>query len=84
MTMPARPRRSRDAVQAAHQVYMEIIGEAPRQIPPVRDDSPAGIAKRRGASQGGEKRAQGLTPQRRQEIARKAAIARWGRRPLED
>ena len=31
MSMPKRPRRSRDPVQAAHQVYLEIIGEAPRQ-----------------------------------------------------
>jgi hypothetical protein len=77
MSMPKRPRRSRDPVQAAHQVYLEIIGEAPRQVPPTQDDSPAAVAKRKGASQGGAKRAQGLTPERRQEIARKAARARW-------
>ncbi len=76
--MPSRrPRRSRDPVQAAHQAYLEIIGEAPRQVPPIPDDSPAAAAKRKGASQGGEKRAQGLTPERRREIARKAAEARW-------
>jgi hypothetical protein len=77
MSMPKRPRRSRDPVQAAHQVYLEIIGEAPRQVPPLTDDSPAAIAKRKGASQGGEKRAQGLTPERRREIAKMAAAARW-------
>jgi hypothetical protein len=48
--MPKRPCRSRDPVQA---VYLEIIGEAPRQVPPVPDDSPAAVAKRKGASQGG-------------------------------
>lgn len=80
MSMPKRPRRSRDPVQAAHQVYLEIIGEAPRQVPPVPDDSPAAVAKRKGASQGGEKRAQELTPERRREIAQKAAQARWRKR----
>jgi hypothetical protein len=79
MSMPKRPRRSRDPVQAAHQVYLEIIGEAPRQVPPVPDDSPAAVAKRKGASQGGAKRAQGLTPERRREIARKAAQKRWNK-----
>jgi hypothetical protein len=77
MSMPKRPRRSRDPVQSAHQVYLEIIGEAPRQVPPIPDDSPAAVAKRKGASQGGAKRAQGLTPERRREIAQKAAAARW-------
>jgi hypothetical protein len=81
--MAARPRRSRDPVQAAHQVYLEIIGEAPRQVPAVPDDSPAAVAKRQGASQGGERRAQGLTPERRREIARDAARVRWKRRTTE-
>lgn len=77
--MPSRPKRSRDPVQAAHQVYMEIIGEAPRQTPGAADESPAATAKRKGASQGGKKRAKDLTPKQRQEIARKAARARWDR-----
>jgi hypothetical protein len=55
--MPSRPKRSRDPVQAAHQAYLEIIGEAPRQTPPVPDDSPAAVAKRKGAAKGGKQRA---------------------------
>ena len=77
MSMPKRPHRSRDPVQAAHQVYLEIIGEAPRQVPPIPDASPAAVARRKGAADGGEKRAAGLTPERRSEIAKKAAAARW-------
>ncbi len=77
--MPSRPKRSRDPVQAAHQVYLEIIGEAPHQIPPTTDNSPAAVAKRKGAVQGGKKRAQQLTPEQRAEIARKAARARWSK-----
>jgi transcriptional regulator with XRE-family HTH domain len=49
-----------------HQVYLEIIGEAPRQVPAnSRRYSPAAVAKRKGASHGGEKRAKGLTSERR-------------------
>jgi hypothetical protein len=78
MSVAKLPHRSRDPVQAAHQVYLEIIGEAPRQVPPTPDPSPAAVAKRKGASQGGEKRAAGMTAERRSEIAKKAAAARWG------
>lgn len=79
--MPNRPKRSRDPVQAAHEVYLEIIGEAPRQVPEAPDSSPAAVAKRKGAAQGGEKRASKLTPERRREIAQKAAAKRWGKNP---
>jgi hypothetical protein len=73
------PRRSRDPFQLAHQVFMEAIGEVPRQVPPTPDPSPAAVAKRKGAAQGGEKRAAGLTPERRSEIAKKAAQKRWNK-----
>jgi hypothetical protein len=78
MNMTKRPRRPRDPFQLARQVFQEAIGESPREVPPTPDDSPAAVAKRKGAAQGGEKRAKGLTPERRREIARKAALARWG------
>ena len=78
---PRHPKRSRDPVQAAHQVYLEIIGEAPRQVPPTPDDSPAAVAKRKGATKGGKKRAKELTPERRREIATNAARARWNTKP---
>ena len=72
--MPSRPKRSNDPVQAAHQVYLEIIGEAPRQV---LDNSPATVAKRKGGVKGGKKRASNLTPELRREIAKKAAAVRW-------
>lgn len=73
------PKRPRDPVQAAHQVYLEIIGEAPRQVPPIPDESPAAIAKRKGASKGGVRLASKLSPEERTEKARKAAAARWAK-----
>ena len=72
-----RPKRSNDPVQAAHQLYLEIIGEATPQ--PVPENTPAAVAVRRGAAEGGEKRAAKLTPERRREIAQKAAAKRWGK-----
>ena len=77
--MPVRPKRSNDPVKAAHELFLEIIGEAPRREPEASDDSPAAVAKRKGAVQGGKKRATKLTPERRQEIAQTAARARWKR-----
>lgn len=73
--MATHPKRSRDPVQAAHQVYLEIIGESPRQ--PMPENTPAAVAVRRGAAEGGQKRAAKLTPERRSEIAKKAAAKRW-------
>ncbi len=78
--MATRPRRSRDPVQAAHQVYLEIIGEAP--IPePEPEKNPAAIARgRSGGAVGGSARAAKLTPKQRSDIARIAAQARWKKR----
>lgn len=75
--MPKRPRRSRDPVQAAHQVYLEIIGEAP--IPqPEREKNSAAVARgRKGGAVGGKARAEKLSPEERSDIARTAAQARW-------
>ena len=75
-----RPKRSNDPVQAAHQLYLEIIGEAAPQ--PVPENTPAAVAVRRGAAEGGEKRAAKLTPERRREIAQKAAAKRWNKPSL--
>ncbi len=73
-----RPKRSNDPVQAAHQLYMEIIGEAEPQ--PLPENDPATVAKRKGGTKGGASRAGKLTPERRREIAQKAAAARWAKR----
>jgi hypothetical protein len=77
--MPVRPKRSNDPVKAAHQLYLEIIGDEPPQSLP--ENTPAAVAVRRGAAEGGDKRAAKLTPERRREIAQKAAQKRWGKEP---
>jgi hypothetical protein len=77
--MPKRPKRPRDPFQLARQVFQEASGEAPPQVLPEND--PVTIAKRKGGIKGGKKRASTLTPERRREIARKAAEARWKQSP---
>ncbi len=74
-----RPKRSNDPVKAAHELFLEIIGEAPQQ--PIPENTPAAVAVRRGAAEGGQKRAAKLTPERRREIAKVAAQARWKKEP---
>lgn len=47
--------------------------------PPTKD--PQRVARGKlGGAKGGKLRAEKLSPERRSEIARKAAVARWGRR----
>lgn len=86
--MPTRPKRSRDPVQAAHQVYLEIIerGEAEacfvtsviESKGAEREKNPAAVALGKlGGEKGGRARASKLSPDRRREIAKKAAAARW-------
>jgi hypothetical protein len=70
-----RPKRSNDPVKAAHELFLEIIGEVPQQ--PLPENDPVTIAKRKGGAKGGASRASTLTPERRREIAQKAAAKRW-------
>jgi hypothetical protein len=73
--MTMRPKRPRDPFQLAYQVFQEASGEAPQQ--PLPENDPATVAKRKGGVKGGKKRASTLTPERRKEIAQKAAAKRW-------
>jgi len=77
--MPKRSskRESKDINENAFRVVSEAIGE---EIPPKKEDgkNPAAVALGRlGGKVGGKARAAKLTPERRKEIARKAAETRW-------
>jgi len=68
--MTDRPKRPRDANQLAKFIVdkatdEEVEGKKPRSL----------------GSKGGKARAESLPAKRRQEIARAAAEARWGKRP---
>jgi hypothetical protein len=56
-----------------------IVGDATDETPP-EPESQQVRAGRAGGRKGGTERAKHLTPEKRSEIARKAAEARWGRR----
>lgn len=78
---PKLPKRPRDTSQLAHSVYLEAIGEAPEPEPEKKPEkNPAAVALGRlGGKKGGKARAAKLTPERRSEIARKAARTRWAK-----
>lgn len=71
--MPRRSSKPRDLNALAARIVAEATGE------PVDDGkNPAAVALGRlGGQKGGKARAAKLTPDRRREIAKKAAAARW-------
>jgi hypothetical protein len=75
--MPKRSRKkSEDLNQTAHRVVAEATGE----ITTPRPKNPAAVALGKlGGVKGGKARAAKLSPERRREIAAKAAAKRWGR-----
>lgn len=77
--MPRGPngeRRPADVVGCAVMVGRIAIGE-------VEDTRLKQPAKRKSGLAGGKARASSLSPERRSEIAKKAAAARWGRSEME-
>jgi hypothetical protein len=83
MSTPKRLKRPADFNQRAFQVFQEAIGEAPKQLEPTVTPEPkknphAVELGKLGSKKGGLARARKLTGEKRSEIARKAAKARWG------
>ena len=73
-TGPKGQKRPADVIGNAVKVMRILTGE---EADDVKDDGKDPAAKALGAK-GGKKRAESMTPERRAEIARKAAKARWG------
>ena len=75
--MPKRSsKKPRDLNRLASAIVQEATGEAPEEPP--NDKNPHAVALGRlGGQKGGKARAEKLTREQRQEIARKAAKARW-------
>lgn len=82
MTEPKRPKRPRDINQIAFQIVEESTRESSEitldsgfELPP---KNPAAVALGKlGGKKGGTARAEKLSPERRQEIAKRAAATRW-------
>lgn len=78
-----RPQRPRDLNQFAKRMVDLATGNAEDEVQPDQQDkNPAAVQLGRlGGLKGGKARADKLTPERRAEIARKAAQARYGKKP---
>ena len=79
-----KPKRPRDINQLAYQIVQEATGECSTGVvldmaePPVPEKNPAAVALGKlGGKKGGQARAASLSPERRKEIAKKAAETRW-------
>ncbi len=68
------PKRPRDPNQLAKLIVDIASGEEAEALPPPKDEAAQAMGKR-----GGKARAAAMTPERRAEIARKAAAKRWSK-----
>ena len=76
--MSKKPAKSRDVNQIAKNIIDQMTGDAPREVPPVKNPAAVELG-RRGGLKGGKARASKLPPSVRSKIARKAAAARWAK-----
>lgn len=75
-------RRPRDPNALAFNIVREAVGDAEKFQPEEREKNPHAVALGRlGGQKGGKARAEKLTAEERQKIARKAAKARWSKKP---
>lgn len=76
--MASKPKRPRDVNQRAAVIVNEATGQAPPAPDPDEGKNPAAVALGRlGGHKGGRARAEKLSAQKRSEIAKGAAAARW-------
>jgi len=84
--MPARASKRRDFTQIAKALVDAATGDGPPILPPGEPPAndtrnPHAVAMSKlGASKGGKARARKLTPAKRKQIAKKAAVKRWAAR----
>lgn len=75
--MPKRSRKPADLNRLAASIVGEATGDEPSD-----GKNPAAVELgRKGGLKGGRARAKSLSPERRSEIAKKAAAARWQSKP---
>ena len=77
--MTKHPKRPRDLNQWGRFMFDLATGNATEPDPREGKDPQAVDLGRRGNLKGGKARAAKMTPEKRSEIARKAAKARWGK-----
>jgi len=78
--MPKRSRKQKASEEDSNQLAYRIVQEAVGTPADLGSKNPAAVALGAlGGLKGGRARADRLSPKRRSEIARKAAVARWSR-----
>ncbi len=77
--MEKRKKREHDFSVTAFRVVQEATGQIEPQKPAKKKNFDAKALGHLGGLKGGHARAASLTPERRVEIAKKAAVARWGK-----
>jgi hypothetical protein len=76
--MPARSRKKRPA--DFNSLAWQIVQEATAEKEPAPEKNAAAVELGRlGGKKGGKARAEALSPEKRAEIARKAALSRWSK-----
>lgn len=75
------PKRARDTNQLAKQIVDISTGTAAEDDPYEGKDPAAVELGRKGGAKGGKARAKSLSPEQRSKIAKKAAKARWSKKP---
>jgi len=76
--MSKTPRRPRDPNELAKFIADLATGEAEEVKQPEKNAAAVELG-RKGGLKGGKARANSLTPEQRSEIAKKAAVKRWGK-----
>ena len=77
--MPKHPRRPRDPNQLGKLIVDISVGEVEDQRPLTPEEEGKNPAAVELGKKGGRARAEAMTPERRAEIARKAAAKRWNK-----
>jgi len=78
--MPKTPKRPRDPNQLAKLIVELSTGEVQDADPNAGKNRAAVTLGRLGGLKGGEARAASLSPKKRSEIAKKAALSRWNKK----
>jgi hypothetical protein len=71
------PKRPADLNRLAASIVENVTGEGDHTEPPSKKDAAAVALGRKGGLKGGKARAAKLSPEQRQEVARRAAKQRW-------
>ena len=75
--MTKRLKRPTDIIERGKLIGDILIGQIEEKAPEPKAASPAHEFARKGGLKGGKARAASMTPERRAEIAKKAALSRW-------